>query len=37
MTAATRGLGTYERTPNSTGLSAVMLKIAESIPVALVQ
>jgi hypothetical protein len=36
MQAATKGLGTYEKTPNSSGLSAVMLKIAESIPVALV-
>ncbi len=37
MQSATKGLGTYEKTPNSTGLAAVMLKIAESIPVALVQ
>jgi len=37
MQNATKGLGTYEKTPDSTGLSAVMLKIAESIPVALVQ
>jgi len=37
MEAATKGLGTYEKTPDSTGLSAVMLKIAESIPVALVE
>ena len=36
MEAATKGIGTYEKTPNSTGLAAVMLKIAESIPVALV-
>jgi hypothetical protein len=37
MESATKGIGTYEQTPNSTGLSAVMLKIAESIPVALVE
>jgi len=37
MRDATKGLGTYEKTPDSRGLSAVMLKIAESIPVAVVQ
>ncbi len=37
MESAKKGLGTYERTPNASGLAAIMLKIAESIPVALVQ
>ncbi len=37
MESATKGLGTYEKTPDSTGLATVMLKIAESIPVALVE
>jgi len=37
MESAKKGLGTYERTPSASGLSAIMLKIAESIPVALVQ
>ncbi len=36
MTQAKKGIGTYERTPTSSGLAAIMLKIAESIPVALV-